>query len=168
MLNKPFPSPWYGPRNSFPTCKHRPWHSGDVYGGPLMKALSTMNIRFEIYFFKLKYSWICMLCQFLLYSKGTQSYMWFSSRVIFCHDEVHFQPFSLHTRTVGGVESSKFLIMACSFWWPAFIQEPSRINSVISLKQKTLLSPTVSGVLIQGCGQRLNMRTREIPGALTT
>ena len=38
----------------------------------------------------------------------------------------------------GRAESAKLLTMVCSFWWPALIQEPTRVTS---LEQKTLLSP---------------------------
>ena len=70
-------------------------------------------------------------------------------------------------------ESSKPLIMASSFWWPAAILKQSRSPpKVTSLEQKTLLSPGKSQGIwelsVRNQGQRPNIRTKEAPSAFIT
>ena len=74
-------------------------------------------------------------------------------------------PFSALLKRMGiEAENSKFLIMACSFWWPDLIWETIQSPpTVTSLEQETLLLPRKLQEFQEPCvmnlGQRPNIRT---------
>ena len=47
-----------------------------VFAQKKVRNLSDSRLSSSMFFFKLKYSWFTMLCQFLLYSKMTQAYVY--------------------------------------------------------------------------------------------